>query len=85
MHIGLHFKYLLYLSDFKEPLTSTDLKKPQIQDFIKIRPDAAELFHSDGQTNRQAQIILAFRNFANAPKVVSKYLICGQHTVFQKV
>ena len=34
---------------------STDLKKKyiQIQNFIKIRPERAELFHVNGQINRQ--------------------------------
>ena len=46
--------------------------------FIKIRPVEAELFHADGQTHRQTdrqtdrqmtKLIVAFRNFANAPKI----------------
>jgi hypothetical protein len=38
---------------------------------MKIRPVTAELFHADGRTDRQAdmtKLIVAFRNFANAPK-----------------
>jgi len=37
---------------------------------MKIRPLGAELFHADGQTDGRTdgQIIVAFRNFANAPK-----------------
>ena len=39
-------------------------KKAQISSFIKVRSLGAELFHADsGQTD-----IVAFRNFANAPK-----------------
>jgi len=42
---------------------------------MKIRPVAAELFHTDGGTDRNTRIltdmmkfIIALRNFANAPK-----------------
>jgi len=34
---------------------------------MKIRPLGAELFHADGQTD-MAKLIVAFRNFADAPK-----------------
>ena len=47
---------------------------------MKIRPVGAELFHTDGQTDI-TKLIIAFSNFANAPKncifphiVVSSYL-----------
>jgi hypothetical protein len=37
--------------------------------FMKIRPVGAELFRADGQTNTvMTKIIIAFRNFAHAPK-----------------
>jgi hypothetical protein len=38
---------------------------------MKIRPVGAELFHSDGHKERQTdltKLIVAIRNFANAPK-----------------
>jgi hypothetical protein len=42
---------------------------------MKIRALGAELFHANGQTDRQtalqtdvAKLIVAFRNFTNAPK-----------------
>jgi len=38
---------------------------------MKIRPVRAELFHADGRTDGQpamTKLIVAFRNFANAPK-----------------
>jgi hypothetical protein len=41
---------------------------------MKIRPVGAELFHADGQTNRQTdktKLIVSFRNFAKAPKKYS--------------
>ena len=39
-------------------------KNTQISNFIEIRPVGAELFHVD----RHMKLIVAFRNFANAPK-----------------
>jgi len=36
---------------------------------MKIRQVGAELFHADRQTDRHNELIVAFRNFANAPKV----------------
>ena len=46
------------------------LENPKISNFIKIRPVGAELFHGDGQTNRQdmTKLTIAFCDFANAPK-----------------
>jgi hypothetical protein len=41
-------------------------KKPQISNFIKIRPVGAEFFHADGTD--LTKLIVAFRNIANAPK-----------------
>jgi hypothetical protein len=38
---------------------------------MKIHPGGAELFYADGQTDKQTgmtKVIVAFRNFANAPK-----------------
>jgi hypothetical protein len=45
-------------------------KKVQISGFIKIRPVGAELFHAGGGGGRtdMTKPIVAFRNFANAPK-----------------
>jgi len=44
---------------------------------IKIRPLRAALFHADGQTDRQVDVmrlIVAFRNFANSPNKNEHYL-----------
>jgi len=38
-----------------------------MQNFMKIRPVGAELFHADRQTDITKQIV-AFRYLANAPK-----------------
>ena len=49
---------------------------------MKIRPLGAELFHAEGRTDRRTYrqtdmtaLIVAFRNFANAPKKLQKYAI----------
>jgi hypothetical protein len=43
-------------------------KNNQISNFTKIRPMGAEFFHADGRTD-MTKVIVAFRNFANAPKL----------------
>jgi hypothetical protein len=46
-------------------------KRPQITNLMKIRPVGAELFHADGQRDGwsdMTKLIVAFNNFANAPK-----------------
>jgi hypothetical protein len=42
-------------------------KKFYVLNFIKIRPVEVELVHADGQTD-MTKLIVAFRNFVNAPK-----------------
>jgi len=37
---------------------------------MKIRPVGDELFHGDGRTDR-TKLIVAFRNFANAPETAA--------------
>jgi hypothetical protein len=39
---------------------------------MKISPVGAELFHADRHTDRrdEANTVAAFRNFANAPKMI---------------
>jgi len=44
---------------------------------MKIRPVGAELFHADGRTDRRSdmtKLIVAFRNFANAPEIKMREL-----------
>ena len=56
MYIGVHVKYPSFLSDFnKNSIFSTEFfffANIQISNFMKIRPVGAELFHTDGQTDR---------------------------------
>ena len=59
---------------------STDfLKNAQISNFMKIRPVGAELFDADEQTDRHDKLIVAFRNFANAPK--NDYIIFSDNKI----
>ena len=63
MYIGLHVNDPVILSDLN-PVSWADIrKKAQVSNFIKIRP----VFHTDGRTD-MTNLIVAFRNFANAPK-----------------
>jgi hypothetical protein len=46
-------------------------EKIQIPDLIEIRPVGAELLHADRRADKRTdmpKLIVAFRNFANAPK-----------------
>jgi hypothetical protein len=36
-----------------------------MSNFMKTRPVGAELFHADGRTDRETQLTVAFRSFAN--------------------
>jgi hypothetical protein len=49
-------------------------EKTWMSNFIKIRPVKGELFHADGQTDL-TKLIVAFHNFANAPKTWRFYII----------
>ena len=70
MYIGLHVKYTLFFPILKKLEFSRKIleKNNQMSNFMKIRPVAAELFHADGRTDK-AQLTVAFRNFANVPKM----------------
>jgi hypothetical protein len=43
------------------------IEKSLLSNFIKIVPVTVELLHEDGQMD-MTKLIVAFRNFANAPK-----------------
>ena len=54
MHIGLHVKYPLFMSDFNETLIFwTEFQKILISNFMKGHPVEAELLHVDGWMDRQ--------------------------------
>jgi hypothetical protein len=69
MYVGLHVKYSLFWSDRNETQFSRQIfeKYSVISIFTKIRPLEAELYHADRQTD-MTKLIVAFRNFSNAPK-----------------
>jgi len=52
----------------KSLIFSTAIRKTLKQNFTKIRPMGAEMFHADGQRENKTKVIVAFRNFANATK-----------------
>jgi len=56
---------LLFLSDFSETWISFNKfsKNTEIQNFMKIRPVGAELFHADGRTNRHDEAQSRFSQF----------------------
>ena len=70
MYIGLHVKYSLFLSDFNETsIFSKDFRKileyKISWKFVQWEPSFS--VWTDGQTDT-TKLIVAFRNFANAPK-----------------
>jgi len=89
MYIGLHVKWPLFLSDFNETnFRDRFSKSSQISDFTKIRPVGAELFHADRRTD-MTKLIVAFRNYANAPKNRRRSIkLCvkqkGWHVIWQR-
>jgi hypothetical protein len=52
-------------------------KNTEISNLMKICPVWAEVFHADGQTD-MAKLIVAFRNFANAPKMILRIVSVTQ-------
>jgi hypothetical protein len=84
MYIGLQVKYPLFLSDFNKTgifWTFFFSKNTRISNFIKIRPEGAELFHA-GRRSDMTKLIFAFRNFVNAPegyKGRNEGAVCYRH------
>ena len=75
MYIGLHANYPLFLSYFTETWIFSKVfffrENLQISNLKKIRPVEAELFHADRRTDSRTDmttLLVALRNFANAPK-----------------
>jgi len=44
---------------------------------MKISPDGAEMFHTEGRADTQTMLIFTFRSFANAPE---KCYVVGRAT-----
>jgi hypothetical protein len=71
MYTGVHVKYPLYLSRFKETLIFwANFRKPPISNFMKIRPVGAKLSHADRRTDieRHDEGKSRFSNLTKAPK-----------------
>jgi hypothetical protein len=52
---------------------------------MRICPVGVELFHADGQTDGQTEmmkLIVAFRNFANVPKIGTDVMSLDSLTVY---
>jgi hypothetical protein len=62
MYIGLHVNYPLFLSDFNETWIFLDRfsRNPKISNFMKIRPDGAEVFQADGRTQTDVTKLILF-------------------------
>ena len=81
MCTGLHVKYPVIRVTFQWNLRNliflyTFWKNTQISNFKKIRPEGAELFHSDIRTNRHDEPNNFFHNFGNAPKNWTYCIFC---------
>jgi len=50
---------------------------------MKIRPVGTEMFHADGQTD-MTELIITFRNFANAPKEQRQTCALGVHVLLSQ-
>ena len=69
MYIGLHVKYPLFLSDFTLEFSRQFFEKYSNIKFHETRPVGAELFNVDRWTDgHMTRLLVAFRNFGNAPK-----------------
>ena len=65
MYVGLHVQCPLFLPDVNDTWNfSTDFRKLQKSNFMKIHPVAAELSHADGQTDRHDEANCRFSQFS---------------------
>ena len=75
MNIGLRVKYPLFLSNFNNLILSTDFGKKTLKYQISWKPVPWKpncSMRKEGRTDRwtdMTKIIVAFRNFAKAPKI----------------
>jgi len=67
MHVGLHVKCPLFLSDFNEFNFLHRFSKNTHTNFTKILPVEAELFQADGQTDKYDETNSRFSQFCEIP------------------
>jgi hypothetical protein len=70
MYVGLHVKCPLSCQILMELEFSLQIFEKYSKKFMKICPVGAELFHAEGRMDGRTDVpilIVAFRNFANAP------------------
>ena len=71
MHIGLHVKYTLFLSDLNETWISQQMFEKASNIKFQENPSSDSRVVQCGQTDRRADMTklrVVFLNFANAPK-----------------
>ena len=76
MYIGLHVKYPLLLSDFNDTLISRQILEKYSNIKFNENPSSGSRVVSCGRTDRHdmRKLIVAFTNFANAPKNMATIL-----------
>jgi len=84
---GSSCKVPVILVRFKSNLTFIGIfsKNSQTSNLIKILPVGAELFHANGQTDREIEmtrLIVAFRHFASSLKNVADNIKCMWSTQY---
>ena len=88
-YTALHAKHLSFLSDFNEnSFLDRFSKHTLIPNLKKIHPSWAQLFHADGQTDRQTDVMklaVTYRNFANAPKTSISLVMTKQGNLRTKL
>jgi hypothetical protein len=79
------------MKDFDDIKMHGTTIKTHISNFMKIRSVGVELFQAeegrtngwtDGQTDTM-KVIVAFRNFSNAPKIMHKFVDFPHHILFK--
>jgi len=86
MSVGIHVNYSLSSKQLNLNFLDGFLIKPQIPNFIKIRPMGPEFLHVDGRT----ELIFALRNSVSTPIKVGKWvlrsseLLCTSVVVYRR-